>query len=209
MTMSPHRKTEAGVFGSLVASLAASACCLLPLALVALGVGGALVGTLQALEPFQPVFIALSIGALAYAGYREYRTTMAPDCACEVGVRAWIRRGLLVFATIAVTGVIVSPWLIEQASGSAESPGSRASESAAVDEAALQEVVLEVDDMTCASCTYTVRRALEQVDGVSKADVTFEPPQAVVTYDASRANVPELTRATTQAGYPSRVKNHP
>lgn len=209
MTISPHRKTEAGVIGALVATIAASACCILPLVFVSLGVGGALLGTLTALEPFQPIFIALSILALAYAGHREYRTTLAPDCACEVGMRDWIRRGLLVIAAIAVVGIVVAPRIIDQASGSVDSPVVRASRPVAGETADAQQVILTVDGMTCASCIYTVRRALEQVDGVSQADVTFEPPLAVVKYDASRIRMADLIRATTEMGYPSRIKDLP
>ncbi|MEX2399600.1 MAG: cation transporter [Rhodothermales bacterium] len=60
--------------------------------------------------------------------------------------------------------------------------------------------------MTCASCNITVRKALTNLDGVREAEVTFEPPRAVVRFDASRVSVEELTRATTNVGYPSRLK---
>ena len=37
-----------------------------------------------------------------------------------------------------------------------------------------QTVTLEVPTMNCVTCPFTVKRALQNVDGVSKAEVTYE-----------------------------------
>jgi len=60
--------------------------------------------------------------------------------------------------------------------------------------------------MTCAACPITVKNALSKVEGVSKTEVTFEPREAVVTFDNAKTSVQKLTQATTNAGYPSSVK---
>lgn len=72
--------------------------------------------------------------------------------------------------------------------------------------AAPQTVTLSVPGMTCAACPITVKKALTRVDGVSKAEVSFNKRQAVVTYDDTKTDVETLTRATADAGYPSAVK---
>ena len=72
--------------------------------------------------------------------------------------------------------------------------------------AATQTVTLSVPGMTCAACPLTVKNALSKVEGVSKTNVTFEPREAVVTFDNARTSVQKLTQATTNAGYPSSVK---
>lgn len=46
-----------------------------------------------------------------------------------------------------------------------------------------QTVMLEVPTMTCVTCPITVEKALQQVEGVTKAEVTFEDKLAVVTFD--------------------------
>ena len=69
--------------------------------------------------------------------------------------------------------------------------------------AANRTVTLSVPGMTCALCPITVKTALTRVKGVTKADVNFDQRQAVVTYDDAKTNVGALTRATTDAGYPS------
>lgn len=72
--------------------------------------------------------------------------------------------------------------------------------------AAPQTVTLSVPGMTCAACPLTVKLALSKVPGVSKADVSFEKLQAVVSFDDAKTNVQALIQATADAGYPSTAK---
>lgn len=55
----------------------------------------------------------------------------------------------------------------------------------------------------CATCPITVRQALRRVPGVVKVEVDFDVRAAMVTFDPAQAKVEDLTRATTDAGYPS------
>lgn len=68
-------------------------------------------------------------------------------------------------------------------------------------------VTLQVENMTCAVCTHTVKKSLKKVPGVTDAKVTLEPPKAIVTFDDEKATVEDLTHATGQAGYPSILTN--
>jgi len=71
--------------------------------------------------------------------------------------------------------------------------------------AAPQSVTLSIPGMDCAACPITVKKALTRVEGVSKAEVSFEKRQAVVWFDDAKTSAAALTRATTNAGYPSSV----
>jgi mercuric ion binding protein len=66
--------------------------------------------------------------------------------------------------------------------------------------------VLDVENMTCAACPLTVKKALGKVPGVSQVTVDYEHRTAVVSYDPAKTTTTELTKATTDAGYPSRVR---
>ena len=68
------------VTGGLLGALAASSCCILPLLLFSLGVGGAWIGNLTALAPYQPVLIVFTLGLLGYGFWLVYRT---PHAACQ------------------------------------------------------------------------------------------------------------------------------
>jgi len=71
---------------------------------------------------------------------------------------------------------------------------------------ATKTVTLSVENMTCAACPITVRKALEKVPGVSKANVDYKTMTATVTFDPAKTKVEALTKATTDAGYPSKLK---
>ena len=69
--------------------------------------------------------------------------------------------------------------------------------------AAEKTLTLAVKNMYCADCPFIVRKSLESVPGVTKAVISYKDKTAVVTYDDGITDVPALTRATTDAGYPS------
>lgn len=69
-----------------------------------------------------------------------------------------------------------------------------------------QTVTLTVPTMNCVTCPFTVKKALQNVDGVSDAKVTFDTKLAVVTFDDEKTTLKALTDATKNAGYPSTVK---
>lgn len=74
-----------GAAGSVLGAVAASSCCILPLVLFSLGVGGAWMSNLTALAPYQPYLIALTVMLLGYGYwhvYRRSRAGCAGDQAC-------------------------------------------------------------------------------------------------------------------------------
>jgi mercuric ion binding protein len=71
----------------------------------------------------------------------------------------------------------------------------------------LQTVTLDVQNMTCAVCPITVKKALERVPGVTDAKVDFDNKTASVSFDPEKASPAQLTKATGDAGYPSSVHN--
>ena len=71
--------------------------------------------------------------------------------------------------------------------------------------AATRTVTLSVPGMNCAACPITVKKALGNVPGVSRTEVSLDRREATVTFDDSRSNLEALTRATQDSGYPSTV----
>src|ERR1700731_2840320 len=58
--------------GGVLGALAASSCCIVPLALFGLGVSGAWIGNLTRLAPYQPYFIAATLAFLGYGYWRGW-----------------------------------------------------------------------------------------------------------------------------------------
>jgi periplasmic mercuric ion binding protein len=69
-----------------------------------------------------------------------------------------------------------------------------------------QTVTLSVPGMTCSACPITVKKALQKVPGVENVSATFEPKEAVVTFDDRTITLDQLREATAKAGYPSMLK---
>ena len=65
--------------GGLTGAVLASSCCIAPLVLLTLGVSGAWIGNLTALEPYKPYFAAV---ALVFIGLGFYQVYVKPKKAC-------------------------------------------------------------------------------------------------------------------------------
>lgn len=72
-----------------------------------------------------------------------------------------------------------------------------------------KSVKLKVDNMYCASCPYIVKKSLEKVSGVLNVGVSYNKKAsngtATVTFDDSITKVEDLTKATKDVGFPSKV----
>ena len=81
---------ELNAKGSLVAGvlagIGASLCCVVPLVLLAFGIGGAWIADLTALEPYRPIFIGLTLLFLGLAFRKLYLVPQvcAPGMPCAV-----------------------------------------------------------------------------------------------------------------------------
>jgi mercuric ion binding protein len=73
--------------------------------------------------------------------------------------------------------------------------------------AADRTITLSVKNMDCAACPSIVKASLEAVPGVAKVAVSYKDRTAKITYDDAKADVNQLTSATTRAGYPSAPKS--
>jgi mercuric ion transport protein len=94
--------------GGILGALAASSCCIVPLILFSLGIGGAWIGNLTALAPYKPLFVAGTAGLLGYGFYLVHwkpQRACAEDTACArpipnrlVRLALWIATALVIAA---------------------------------------------------------------------------------------------------------------
>jgi mercuric ion transport protein len=88
--LASSERSEAGrqrlvAVGGVLGALAASSCCIIPLTLFSLDIGGAWIGNLTALAPYKPLFVAGTAGVLGYGFHLVYwkpRRACADDIAC-------------------------------------------------------------------------------------------------------------------------------
>ena len=96
--------------GGIFAALGAASCCVIPFALFTLGVSGAWIADLTALEPYQPVFVAVALACLG-GGFvllrRRSQSGCADDAYCARPASDRIARiGLWTAALLVVVAVV-------------------------------------------------------------------------------------------------------
>lgn len=103
---------KSSLWASALAAVGASLCCVAPLVLVSLGLGGAWLASLTQLEPYRPVFVMLTLVLLGMAGVKLYRQPVActPGKACAD--RAVQKRQRLIFWNVAglLLLLLTFPW---------------------------------------------------------------------------------------------------
>lgn len=98
----------------IVAAIGAASCCVIPFLLFALGVSGAWIGNLTALEPYQPIFAAVSLG---FIGWGAWRLRRKAKIACAEGYCATDRADRIAqiglwTAAVLIVIALVFPYLI-------------------------------------------------------------------------------------------------
>ena len=205
LSNTPEKKTRVGLLSAVIGAVAASICCVGPLVLLALGVGGAWVSSLTVLEPYRPFLILITLSFLGYAFYRVYRKSEAEECEdgsyCANPKSDRINKISLWIVTVLVLGLIAFPYVVP--TGTAASSSRQTSQPQ--QPVPTKQVVLKVDGMTCNGCVFTVNKSLKKLPGVLNASITLKPPRATVEYDPTKVTPEQMIRATTDAGYPASV----
>ncbi len=65
---------------------------------------------------------------------------------------------------------------------------------------ALQKITLNVEGMSCGHCSGTVKKTLEQIDGVSNVEVSLDEKKAFFDADTSDL-IDKAIKEVTEAGY--------
>lgn len=104
---------NSSLLAGVLAAIGASVCCVGPLVLLALGIGGSWISQLTAMEPYRPYFIGLTLLFLVLAFRRLY---LVPRV-CEPGMPCAdlnvLKRQRLIFwvVSIPLLGLLAAPLL--------------------------------------------------------------------------------------------------
>lgn len=191
--------------GSVLAALAASACCWLPLVLLFFGASAAgLSATFQKLRPLFLSLTAILLGAGFYLAYFR-REHCAPDSACAVP-NPKLRRFNKIILWLSTAMVLVFAFfpnyvgLLAKSSDLALPGGGTEHAEASQQDQDIESLM--IGGMTCEACSLTVRSSLKNVPGVIDASVDFSTRHALVRIDPEEPPTADALREAVKAvGY--------
>jgi len=195
--------------GAILSAIIASACCWLPLVLIALGASGA--GIAAGLEAYRPLLMVVTLGFLGAAFYLTYRprkgvaghgcctTEAAEDGSCCPTSRprrfglTTLNKAMLWGVTFIAVAFLFFPSYVGLLFGS--------DDRTVVAEGAKRAVV-EIRGMTCEGCAAAVSQAIRRVPGVQSVEVDYGSARATIVTDAC-CPIPsdEIILALERAGY--------
>ena len=185
---------------AITTGLLASVCCIGPLLLAVLGIGGA--GLLVKFEPYRPYFMGFTLLLLGtgfyFAYFRKAVTSEATtdDCGCEQPKKRQWGKVMLWVATVVTIVAMASPYILATFSS-----GSFSTASASKTQKDVRQITIKIKGMTCGGCVANVKRELAKVKGILSAKVTFNPQQATIKYHPKQASPKDFLRAIRKAGY--------
>ncbi len=203
---SRHRGETIAKVGTIVSAIMASACCWLPLLLLALGVSGA--GIASTLEAYRPLFIVVTFGFLAAAFYFTYRPkkpNAADDCCPPATGRKFnimtLNKVILWIVTVMAVAFLFFPSYVGALVGAGKSNAVNSD---------MRQTVVNIEGMTCEGCAAIVAKAIQSVPGVQGVSVSYEKRRAIVGTDRPRpVSNEEILAALKQAGYSGSVAEAP
>lgn len=196
--------------GTLGSAMMASACCWLPLLLLAVGVSGA--GIASTLETYRPVFIVVTIGFLGAAFYFTYRPRKAegvvhgccapesaevdaccpPDGKRRFNMMSMNKVMLWGVAALAIAFLFFPSYVAVLIGGSVDPPVTDT----------MNRVSIIVEGMTCEGCASIVSNAIHTVPCVLAVEVDYKNSTASV---GTEINCPipkvKILKALARAGY--------
>jgi mercuric ion transport protein len=183
--------------GAILTATLASLCCIGPVVLLALGLGG--VGFAAAFEPYRYYFLGLTavlLGVSFFLVYRKPKTECAPGDACEKPASRRGQKIALWIVTAMVAGLAAYPYYV----GSGASADDSRAELAAFEGGTIE---LDVGGMTCEGCAGIIQSELAKVPGVEEADVSYDEGKAFVVVGQDGPSEEELIQVISKAGFPA------
>ena len=110
----PVLKVRGSLFAAILAAIGASVCCVGPLVLLALGIGGAWIVNLIALERYRPIFVVLTLVFVGLAFRKLYLTRQlcAIGAACAESLTLRQQRIVFWMVSVLTLGLLAVPWVV-------------------------------------------------------------------------------------------------
>lgn len=202
-----RKRGTIAMLGAVIAAIVSSACCWLPLLLLAFGLSAAGVGAL--FEKVRPVSLSAAtvlLGIGFYLAYFRRRVcTPAEACATPNPKLQHLNRMMLWVAVVFVAAFALFPYYgVGLVRARAKSPmGAPGSGSAVrmVKTAEQTTRVFQIEGMTCSICAAGLEVQLDKLPGVIKAAVSFETGAATIRSVPGEPSDERVRTTVERAGF--------
>ena len=172
----------------ILSALTASVCCLGPLLLIVLGLGGLGLGAVLGKYHWYFILGAALLLAFAWRIYFQEKKSCESNL-CEMEGKKMTRNVLL--AASAVVLVFAGLNVYTYAKGSLK--GSSVISGA--------QVSIPVEGMSCFTCEIAVQTAVKKLPGISEVKASAKEGKALVSYDPAKTSLDQSINAINQTGY--------
>jgi mercuric ion transport protein len=195
-------KDKAFIGASIVAAIAASMCCILPIVFALAGAG--IVGASAFFERWRPELLAVTLALLGlgfYFAYRKPKQACAPGSACERPAVNRAGRLWLWISTVFIILFAAFPYYSGPVAEFMLADHGNQPQSASADSGPqFTRITLTVEG-ACPSCAKSAEGKLKQLKGVHSADVSYEKGRAEIEFDSTLVNEQEISKTIEAAGY--------
>jgi mercuric ion transport protein len=196
--VSNGRAAKLSLGGAMLAALAAASCCAGPLALGALGLGGA--GAFVALAAYRPYILAATVLLLVLGFYWTYRRSRAVEgdaCGCERPRGSRAARVAVWTATILASLFAATPAVLASVMHRQPRPPGVGEN--------LEQAVLQVRGIDCEACAAPMQRILAKVGGFHDLHLDIARQTVTVIYEPSPGRLDSYVAALNHIGYEASV----
>jgi copper chaperone CopZ len=198
------RAKKLSIGGAVVAAIAASSCCIGPLILAALGIGGA--GAFAALGAYRPYILGVTAALLAagfYFTYRKPKAAVGDACGCEKPCPKAGRAGKIGLWT--ATGMVVVFAAAPNLLACLSRHGGHEQTVAITSGMAIEHAVIRVEGMDCEACATHIRGALAKADGFHDLSVDLKGRTITVAYESAPGRLQAYVAAINDIGYEASI----
>jgi len=180
--------------GSILTAILASSCCIGPLVLAAIGVGGA--SFFAPIAKFRPIFIGITFAFIGISYYFTYGRKKACCPGESPKRRLWTQEIPLWVITVLAVGLTAFTYTKDYI-------GTRDVKTPLESKGDYKIVNLHVDGITCAGCAKTVESALFKVRDVRAVSVDLKSGEVKVGFKKDLDSVPiqEVLESLKKKGY--------
>ena len=193
--MSNKDNSKKAILTGVLAAVAASSCCIPPFIALIAGVGGG-ASSLSWMEPFRPYLIGFAIVSIGYAWYNHLKPKQKDDCGCSIEKPKWYQTkgfliGMTLFAALSIGFPYFSHLLYPNNKKETQLSNSKN----------LEEIKLEIEGMTCASCEQHIDYAVNELDGIISINSSYENGNTIIQFDNTQTTPKELETKINSTGY--------